>query len=134
MNTTTTHRISEGTASAKRIHKSVTTDPFLLDTTPRKHPPLRYFKRADAGPACGFGTCSLSPECTSQCRYREADQALRGHYAGRHTQRQAMPEVTPTSKRTPEDLRARALAWKGVSTVAVLTACALGFALWQALN
>ena len=88
----------------------LTADPYLLDTertatsqannlraaSPRPSPPLRLIKPAPEPAACGFGTCALTPECTRKCRYREADQALHGHYSERHgqqaDQRTAMPE------------------------------------------
>lgn len=110
MNTRTPTAVdSEGDRSARRIcsevpeARSPMPQPYLLTpagdqvvgntrhTSRKAHPPLRLIRTSEPGPACGYGTCSLSPECTARCRYREADEALRGHYSGRHTQRQAMP-------------------------------------------
>lgn len=128
----TTRRASEGTLSARQINRApLTRDPYLLNTQPRKAPPpLRLIRLAEPGPACGFGSCSVTPECTSACRYRQADEALRGHYGRLHTQRQDMPPVPPISA---EDRRVRALAWRGVIAVAVATACGIGWTVWAAL-
>jgi hypothetical protein len=140
--------VSEGARSARAIlddtSRGQMPQPYLLDTrrpadsavmqAARKPAPLRLIKQAEPAKVCEGITCRLSPGCTAKCRYREAAEAIGGHYNGRHTQRQAMPEVTPTSPRTPEDLRARALAWRGLFVVATLTACALGYALWQTLG
>lgn len=116
MNTRTLPAVeSEGNRSARRIWSEVPEarspmpQPYLLTPagdqvvgntphTPRKaHPPLRLIRTSEGGPACGYGTCSLTPECTTKCRYREADEALRGHYSSRHTQRQAMPGEQPAT-------------------------------------
>lgn len=121
------HRTSEGTASARALNKSLTPDPYLLNTQPRKAPPkLRLIKTCEPGLACGFGTCSLTPECTGKCRYRQADEALRSHYGRQHTQRQDMPPLKP---RTPADQRARALAWRVVVAVALSTVALAGLSL-----
>lgn len=122
-----THRTSEGTASARAINKSLTPDPYLLDTQPRRAPPkLRLIKSGEHGMACGFGSCSLTPECTGKCRYHQADEALRSHYGRQHTQRQDMPPLKP---RTPADQRARALAWRVVAAVALSTVALAGLSL-----
>lgn len=92
----TARRASEGTLSARQINRApLTPDPYLLDTQPqRKAPPkLRLIKHAEPGPACGFGSCSVTPECTGACRYRQADEALRSHYGRLHSQRQDMPPM-----------------------------------------
>lgn len=121
------HRTSEGTASARALNKSLTPDPYLLDTQPRRAPPkLRLIKSGEHGMACGFGTCSLTPACTGKCRYHQADEALRSHYGHQHTQRQEMPPLQP---RTPADQRARALAWRVVAAVALSTAALAGLSL-----
>lgn len=91
-----TTRKSEGYASARRLldHTSRAQMPQPLLLTPAtnsKAPQLRLIKPPRAGLSCGYGTCSLTPECTGTCRYSQADNALRSHYNGRHTQRQAMP-------------------------------------------
>lgn len=120
---------SEGTLSARQINRApLTPDPYLLDTqAPRKAPPkLRLIKRAEPGPACGFGSCSVTPECTGACRYRQADEALRSHYGRLHTQRQDMP---PTPAQVNTDHNGRRITW------ALLIAwCigALGIAAWVA--
>lgn len=107
------HRISEGTTSAKVINSMPR--PLLLDTSTvqdtravlvagnfeqraaeSKPKRLRLIKPAPASALCGFGTCALDPACTKSCRYREADQALRGDLDSRHTQRAAMPPARPT--------------------------------------
>lgn len=113
--TTLTAIDSEGARSARRIWDevpeapgSMAGDPYLL-RTPRTdsalaqanarkpRPPLRLIRLADTAPVCGIGTCAVSPECTRDCKYREADRALRGHYNDRHTQRQAMPGEQPAT-------------------------------------
>lgn len=125
--TTAQRRTSEGTASARALNKSLTPEPYLLNTQPRKAPPkLRLIKTGEHGTACGFGTCSLTPECTGKCRYRQADESLRSHYSRLHTQRQDMPPLQP---RTPADQRARALAWRVVVAVALSTVALAGLAL-----
>lgn len=124
MHSTTRRATSEGTLSARQINRApLTPDPYLLSSTPRKAPaPLRLIKPAKPGPDCGFGSCSVTPECTGQCAIREADKALQGHYGRLHTQRQEMP---PTPHRSKEDQRARARAWRGVLVVAALMALVL---------
>ena len=125
----TARRASEGTLSARQINRApLTPDPYLLDTQPpRKAPPkLRLIKHAEPGPACGFGSCSVTPECTGACRYRQADEALRSHYGRLHTQRQDMP---PTPAQVNTDHNGRRITW------ALLIAwCigALGIAAWVA--
>lgn len=125
----TTRRASEGTLSARQINRApLTPDPYLLDTQPqRKAPPkLRLIKHAEPGPACGFGSCSVTPECTGACRYRQADEALRSHYERLHTQRQDMP---PAPAQANTDHNGRRITW------ALLIAwCigALGIAAWVA--
>lgn len=102
---------SEGTLSARQINRApLTPDPYLLDTqAPRKAPPkLRLIKHAEPGPACGFGSCSVTPECTGACRYRQADEALRGHYGRLHTQRQDMP---PAPAQVNTDHNGRRITW-----------------------
>lgn len=113
MNTTAhphTHRPaarrSEGADSVERLladtRRGQMPQPYLLTPAPDsalvqantgKRPPLRLIKTRERASVCGFSVCALSPECTNQCRYREADEALRGHYNSRHTQRQAMPPL-----------------------------------------
>lgn len=144
MNTATTaRRVSEGTATAQVINAMPR--PYLLDTTtlhdsravlvaghieqrkatqPRK--PLRLIKPAPTSAACGFGTCALSPDCTSRCRYREADEALRGHHSSRHTQRADMPKVGSTKV----DRRLRAITWRALTAFCVLYLVAI--AAWMA--
>ena len=124
----TARRASEGTLSARQINRTpLTPDPYLLDTQPRKaHPKLRLIKRAEPGPSCGFGSCSVTPECTGACRYRQADEALRSHYGRLHTQRQDMP---PAPAQVNTDHSGRRTVW------ALLIAwCigALGIAAWVA--
>lgn len=96
---TTAQRDSEGTRSARQLLADTTRasmpQPLLLKTgsaSQKPAPKLRMIKAAHASAECGFGTCALTPACTRQCRYREDDQALRGHYSERHTQRADMPE------------------------------------------
>lgn len=102
----TTTATSEGHSSARRLlddtSRAQMPSPYLLDKGefPIRKPsaPLRLIKpatRHHESSACGFGTCALDPECTSRCRYREADEALRGHYSARHTQRADMPPLKP---------------------------------------
>lgn len=107
-------RASEGTLSARQINRApLTPDPYLLDTQPRKaHPKLRLIKRAEPGPSCGFGSCSVTPECTSGCMYRKADEALRGHYGRLHTQRQDMPPMPLVPGNPPAaDHSGRRIVW-----------------------
>lgn len=125
--TTAQRRTSEGTASARALNKSLTPDPYLLNTQPRKAlPKLRLIKTGEHGMACGFGTCSLIPVCTGKCRYHQADEALRSHYGRQHTQRQDMPQL---KHRTPADQHARALAWRVVVAVALSTVALAGLSL-----
>ena len=158
-----THRhLSEGARSVGTILEYATRNamptPYLLDTGVVHHDVSINARGADPGveariraamalesktsrlrpansaPLCGYGTCALDPACTGKCRYREADEALRGHYSDRHTQRQAMPEVN--RKRRPSDdtanaisafqSQARSLAfWLGVT--AAVGVCALAY-------
>lgn len=125
----TARRASEGTLSARQINRApLTPDPYLLDTQPRKaHPKLRLIKRAEPGPSCGFGSCSVTPECTSGCMYRKADEALRGHYGRLHTQRQDMP---PTPAQVNTDHSGRRIVWAMLIAWCVGV---LGLAAWVAL-
>ena len=143
MNTATTaRRVSEGTATAQVINTMPR--PYLLDTTTlhdsravlvaghieqrkatQPHKPLRLIKPAPSSAACGFGTCALSPDCTSRCRYREADEALRGHHSSRHTQRADMPKHTSTKV----DQKARRITWMFLAAWCVLW---LAVAAWAA--
>ena len=114
-------RVSEGTRSAQEINRHATRNampsPYLLDTRPasaHKAPPtLRSIKPARAAEAaqCGHGTCAVSPACTRACRYREADQALRGHYSQRHTQRAEMPEPAGHNHTARRRFAITLLAW-----------------------
>lgn len=112
----TTRRASEGTLSARQINRApLTPDPYLLSSQPRKAPaPLRLIKPAKPGPECGFGSCSVTPECTTGCSIRRADEALRSHYGRLHTQRQDMPP-TPAQSLAEElgriDHRYRRITW-----------------------
>lgn len=124
-------RVSEGTASARALlddtRRGQMPQPYLLTPVSgsvpvqgntARRPPLRLIKTRERASMCGFGVCALSPECTNQCRYREADEALRGHYSGRHTQRQTMP-VLPVQDHSsdPDDVadqRARRLVAIGI--------------------
>jgi hypothetical protein len=130
MNTATRARQpspSEGAASVRRLlddtSRAQMPRPYLLDTGPfpiRKAPaPLRLIKPAPlpASAACGYGVCALDPECTSRCRYREADEALRGHYSERHTQRADMPPLRParTAAERREAVRLRRLVFGGLA-------------------
>lgn len=124
----TARRASEGTLSARQINRApLTPDPYLLDTQPRKAPPkLRLIKLADPGLGCGPDSCSVTPECTSGCSIRRANEALRSHYGRLHTQRQDMP---PTPAQASTDHSGRRVVW------ALLIAwCigALGIAAWVA--
>ena len=113
--TTLTAIDSEGARSARRICKEVPEargpmagDPYLLsatrtDSASKAPPKLRLIRLADTAPVCGRGTCAVSPECTRECRYREADRALRGHYSSRHTQRLALPGERPTDGPSDEN-------------------------------
>jgi hypothetical protein len=120
---------SEGSRSAREINRYATRNwmpqPLLLkpeQPAPRPHPPLRLIKRAEPGPSCGFGTCSLDPECKTNCRYREAAQALRCDSSERHTQRAQMPAIK-TEPRNADDTRARRITW------AFITAYCIGWML-----
>ena len=114
-------RVSEGTRSAQEINRHATRNampsPYLLDTRPasaHKAPPtLRSIKPARAAEAaqCGHGTCAVSPACTRACRYREADQALRGHYSQRHTQRAEMPEPSGHEHEATRRFAIAVIAW-----------------------
>lgn len=110
MHSTTRRATSEGTLSARQINRAaLTPDPYLLSSPPRKAPaPLRLIKPAKPGPDCGFGSCSVTPECTSGCSIRQAEEALRGHYGRLHTQRQDMP---PTPAQVSSDHRGRRITW-----------------------
>ena len=126
----TTRRASEGTLSARQINRApLTRDPYLLDTQPlRKAPPkLRLIKHAEPGPSCGFGSCSVTPECTGACRYRQADEALRSHYGRLHTQRQDMP---PTPAQVSTDHSGRRVVW---ALLIAWCVGVLGLAAWVAL-
>lgn len=136
-------RASEGTLSARQINRApLTPDPYLLDTQPRKAPPkLRLIRRPPDQPSplersdkraigigqqCSADACALSPSCADECRYRQADEALRSHYGRLHTQRQDMP---PTPAQVNTDHSGRRVVW------ALLIAwCigALGIAAWVA--
>lgn len=131
MHRTARRATSEGTLSARQINRApLTPDPYLLDTQPRKaHPKLRLIKRAEPGPSCGFGSCSVTPECTSGCMYRKADEALRGHYGRLHTQRQAMPPAQPIAQAST-DHSGRSIVW--ALLIAWCLGC-LGLAAWVAL-
>lgn len=94
--------VSEGTRSARTLLEDTARprmpQPYLLDTsaTPARKPaPLRYLKPAPppADSECGFGVCIVTPECTSRCRARAAEEALKGHVGT--SQKQALPEVQP---------------------------------------
>lgn len=130
-------RASEGTLSAHQINSApLTPEPYLLDKGPfpirrteqqKTAPkPLRLIKPAHDRSGCGFGRCSVTPECTGQCAIRQADKALQGHYGRLHTQRQDMP---PTPAQVSTDHSGRRVVW------ALLIAwCigALGIAAWVA--
>lgn len=124
----TARRASEGTLSARQIIRApLTPDPYLLDTQPRKAPPkLRLIKLAEPGPACGFGSCSVTPECTGACRYRQADEALRSHYGRLHTQRQDMP---PTPAQASTEHSGRRTVW---ALLIAWCVGVLGLAAWVA--
>lgn len=116
----------------------LTPEPYLLDKGPfpirrqqqqAAHKPLRLIKPAPARTKCVFCTrCPVTPECTGRCAIQQAEEAQRSHYAAHHTQRAAMPPVTPTTK-PASNPRERRVVW--ALLIAWCIGC-LGYGLWLA--
>lgn len=73
-------RLDVAEFEAMQADSSMTPDHHRLRTDAPK-PTLRVVQpgyKPQEPSVCGFGVCEMRPECTSSCRYRAAEKALRG--------------------------------------------------------